>query len=54
MKSLCYIFFMLIMVYGCYDDKGNYDYKELDELSTVCLQSLIPGFSGRNCRLLRL
>lgn len=33
MKSLCYIFFMLIMVYGCYDDKGNYDYKELDELS---------------------
>ena len=33
MKKLFYILIALIVACGCYDDKGNYDYKPLDELT---------------------
>lgn len=33
MSKLYVIFLTLFLAYGCYDDKGNYDYKLLDELS---------------------
>lgn len=32
MKNLYYLLLVAIMVYGCYDDKGNYNYTELAEL----------------------
>ena len=33
MSRLYIIFLTLFLLYGCYDDKGNYDYKTLDSLS---------------------
>ena len=33
MSRLYIIFLTLFLLYGCYDDKGNYDYKSLDSLS---------------------
>ena len=30
MSKLYVIFLTLFLAYGCYDDKGNYDYKLLD------------------------
>lgn len=32
MKNLYYLFFAVILICGCYDDKGNYDYKDLPEV----------------------
>ena len=33
MRNLVYIFILLVMgsLFSCYDDKGNYDYKEIEE-----------------------
>ena len=33
MKKLFYMLVALVLACGCYDDKGNYDYKTLDELT---------------------
>ena len=35
MKRLYWIFFVAMAWCSCYDDKGNYDYRDLEELSVA-------------------
>ena len=35
MKKLYWIFLVAMAWCGCYDDKGNYDYRDLDELQVA-------------------
>lgn len=39
MKNLIYIIGMLFLAAACYDDKGNYDYSEINEISVELPES---------------
>ena len=33
MKKIITFLYLLILAYACYDDKGNYDYREINQIS---------------------
>ena len=41
MKKIITFLFLLILAYACYDDKGNYDYRDINQISIQDIDSLI-------------
>ena len=43
MKEKVFILYigMILLVGGCYDDKGNYDYREINQIS---IQNIVISF----------
>ena len=43
MKEKVFILYigMILLVGGCYDDKGNYDYREINQISIQNIDSLV-------------
>ena len=43
MKKIITFLYLLILAYACYDDKGNYDYREINQISIQNIDSLVLG-----------
>ena len=41
MKKIITFLYLLILAYACYDDKGNYDYREITQISIQNIDSLV-------------
>ena len=41
MKKIITFLYLLILAYACYDDKGNYDYREINQISIQNIDSLV-------------
>ena len=40
MKKIITFLYLLILAYACYDDKGNYDYLEINNISIKNIDSI--------------
>ena len=48
MKKIITFLYLLILAYACYDDKGNYDYREINQISIQNIDSLVLCDFGGN------
>ena len=39
LKNICCFFVMALFFYACYDDKGNYDYREINEITVEGIEA---------------
>ena len=46
MKKIITFLYLLILAYACYDDKGNYDYREINQISIQNIDNLEGNTTG--------
>ncbi|MFR5660568.1 MAG: PKD-like family lipoprotein, partial [Butyricimonas faecihominis] len=46
MKKIYFILFVIVLFSGCYEDKGNYDYKELEGITVTLPETSYSLFFG--------